>query len=39
MHRQFQLASKDPVVAPPAYREAVADYFEQVSRDYQPEKK
>jgi hypothetical protein len=39
MRRQFELASKEPAGAPPAYREAVADYFEQVSRDYQPEKK
>jgi len=39
MRRQFELASKEPTGAPPAYREAVADYFEQVSRDYQPEKK
>ena len=39
MRRQFELAAKEPVGAPPAYREAVADYFEQVSRDYQPEKK
>lgn len=36
MRRQFELASKEPAAAPPAYREAVADYFEQVSRDYQP---
>jgi hypothetical protein len=39
MRRQVELASKEPAGAPPAYREAVADYFEQVSRDYQPEKK
>jgi hypothetical protein len=39
MRRQFELASKEPAGAPPAYREAVADYFEQVSRDYQPEEK
>ena len=38
MRRQFELASKDTAGAPPAYREAVADYFEQVSRDYQPAK-
>ena len=38
MRRQFELASKDSAGAPPAYREAVADYFEQVSRDYQPAK-
>jgi hypothetical protein len=38
MRRQFELATKEPAAAPPAYREAVADYFEQVSRDYQPEK-
>ena len=36
MRRQFELVAKDPVAAPPAYRAAVADYFEQVSRDYQP---
>lgn len=36
MRRQFDLAEKDPAAAPPAYREAVADYFERVSRDYQP---
>jgi hypothetical protein len=35
MRRQFDLAEKDPAAAPPAYREAVADYFERVSRDYQ----
>jgi hypothetical protein len=35
MRRQFELAQKDPAGAPPAYREAVADYFERVSRDYQ----
>lgn len=34
MRRQFDLAEKDPAGAPPAYREAVADYFERVSRDY-----
>jgi hypothetical protein len=38
MRRQFELATKEPAAAPPAYREAVADYFEQVSRDYQPAK-
>ncbi len=37
MRRQFVLASKEPEDAPPVYRDAVADYFEQVSRDYQPE--
>ena len=36
MRRQFELASKETAPAPPAYRAAVADYFEQVSRDYQP---
>ena len=36
MRRPFELASKESVGAPPAYREAVADYFEQISRDYQP---
>ena len=35
MHRQFELAEKDPAAAPAGYREAVADYFERVSRDYQ----
>ena len=35
MRRQFDLAQKDPAAAPRAYREAVADYFERVSRDYQ----
>ncbi|HEX9046539.1 MAG TPA: hypothetical protein VF988_05885 [Verrucomicrobiae bacterium] len=39
MRRQFELAAKEPAGALPAYREAVADYFEQVSRDYQPENK
>lgn len=39
MRRQFELAAKETAAAPPAYRTAVADYFEQVSRDYQPEKK
>jgi hypothetical protein len=38
MRRQFELASKETAPAPPAYRAAVADYFEQVSRDYQPAK-
>jgi hypothetical protein len=38
MRRQFELASKESASAPPAYRAAVADYFEQVSRDYQPAK-
>ena len=37
MRRQFELATKETAAAPPAYRPAVADYFEQVSRDYQPE--
>lgn len=35
MRRQFDLAEKDPTAAPSAYREAVADYFERVSHDYQ----
>ncbi|HWB59314.1 MAG TPA: hypothetical protein VG733_07470, partial [Chthoniobacteraceae bacterium] len=35
MRRQFDLAEKNPAAAPPAYREAVADYFERVSRDYE----
>ena len=38
MRRQFELASKETAPAPPVYRAAVADYFEQVSRDYQPAK-
>ena len=38
MSRQFELAAQAPAAAPPAYREAVADYFEQISRDYQPDK-
>lgn len=38
MRRQFELASDESSSAPPAYRAAVADYFEQVSRDYQPAK-
>ena len=37
MRRQFELAAKGPSDTPPAYREAVADYFEQISRDYQPD--
>ena len=38
MRRPFELASEETADAPPAYRPAVADYFEQVSRDYQPAK-
>lgn len=38
MRRQFELTTKETAGAPPAYRAAVADYFEQVSRDYQPAK-
>lgn len=38
MRRPFALAEKETAPAPPAYRAAVADYFEQVSRDYQPAK-
>ena len=38
MRRQFELAARENAPAPPAYRAAVADYFEQVSRDYQPAK-
>jgi len=38
MRRSFQLASKENAEAPSEYREAVADYFEQVSRDYEPAK-
>ena len=39
LRRPFELAAKDASPAPPAYRAAVADYFEQVSRDYQPAEK
>jgi len=35
MRRPFELASKQTSLAPPAYRAAVADYFERLSRDYQ----
>jgi hypothetical protein len=35
MRRPYQLASQEAAPAPPAYRAAVADYFERVSRDYQ----
>jgi hypothetical protein len=38
MSRQFELAAQDASATPPAYRAAVADYFEQISRDYQPDK-
>jgi hypothetical protein len=38
MRRPYQLAEEAASPAPPAYRPAVADYFEQVSRDYQPAK-
>jgi len=38
MRRQFELVSEETEPAPPAYRAAVADYFEQVSRDYQAAK-
>ena len=38
MRRQYQLASRETASAPPAYRPAVTEYFEQVSRDYQPAK-
>ena len=38
MRRQFELTSQEAAPAPVAYRAAVADYFEQVSRDYQPAK-
>lgn len=34
MRRPFELASQEASAAPPAYRPAVADYFEQLSRDY-----
>ena len=36
MRRQFELVAKESAAAPPAYRAVVADYFERVSRDYQP---
>ena len=36
MRRQFGLTSVETEPAPAAYRAAVADYFEQVSHDYQP---
>ena len=32
--RQHQLTESNPDEAPEAYRSAVADYFEQLSRDY-----
>ena len=32
--RQHLLTKKDAELAPPAYRAAVSDYFEQLSRDY-----
>ncbi|MEO7934532.1 MAG: hypothetical protein ABIT76_15390 [Chthoniobacterales bacterium] len=34
MQRQYQLTTADPALAPAAYRGAVADYFEWLSRDY-----
>ena len=34
MRRPYQLASQETSPAPPAYRAAVADYFERVSQDY-----
>ncbi len=34
--RQYQLTDQSLDLAPPAYRPAVADYFEQLSRDYEP---
>ena len=37
MRRQFELTASEPASAPPAYRAAVADYFEQISRDYLPD--
>lgn len=36
--RQFQLEDQSSEKAPPAYRAAVDDYFERLSRDYQREK-
>ena len=35
VQRQHELADQTAAKAPAAYREAVADYFEQLSRDYQ----
>jgi hypothetical protein len=32
--RQHQLTDQNPEKAPPAYRDAVADYFERLSKDY-----
>jgi len=39
--RQHELTDQDIEQAPPAYRAAVAEYFERLSRDYEtaPEKK
>jgi hypothetical protein len=34
--RQHELTDQNQEKAPPAYGDAVADYFEQLSRDYQP---
>jgi hypothetical protein len=36
LRRPFELAAKASAPAPPAYQTAVADYFEQLSRDYRP---
>ena len=36
--RQHQLKDQQVAQAPPAYRPAVADYFEQLSRDYATDK-
>jgi hypothetical protein len=36
LRRPFELAAKASAPAPPAYQAAVADYFEQLSRDYRP---
>ena len=33
--RQHELQDDEAEQAPPAYREAVADYFERLSRDYE----
>jgi hypothetical protein len=33
--RQTELTDQNVEQAPPAYRDAVADYFERLSRDYQ----
>jgi hypothetical protein len=37
--RQYRLNDQSADKAPPAYREAVADYFERLSRDYKASEK